>query len=47
MKLHTKPSWLSADVQVRIKSPPILLIKAEEKEDKVSNLTKVNMWRNP
>ena len=42
-----KENWISADVQARIEPPPITLIKAELEEERVSNIIKVKMQRNP
>ena len=47
MKIGSNPKWLSSDVQARIETPLIPLIKAELEEEKSSNITKVNMRRNP
>ena len=46
MNIHTNPNWISDDVQALIDPPNILLINAETKEEKESNIIKVKMrWK--
>ena len=39
--------WISADMQVSIKPPPIPLIKVGLYDDLTTHIIKVNMQRNP
>ena len=45
--MNTSAPWLSAEIQALIESPLIPLIKVELEEKKATNITKVNIWRNP
>ena len=47
MNIHTKPAWLSADVQAHIYPPPILLIKSVTEEVNKCDIIKINMRQNP
>ena len=40
-------TWLSADIQARIKPPPIPIIKLEVDDERTTNIIKVKMRRNP
>ena len=47
MKIHPNPNWLSADVQARIEPPSFPLIKAELEEEKLSDIIKIKIHREP
>ena len=47
MKIGSNPNWPSFDFQTRIDPSPITIIKKRKKEEKASNIIRVNMCRNP
>ena len=47
MKLVSNSNCLSANVQEFIDTSPIPMIKAEDEEEKSSNIIKIKMRRNP
>ena len=44
--MKTSPVWISAEVQVRIESPPILLVKKEPKKFNKYDIIKIKKRRN-
>ena len=43
IKIHSKPNWLSSDIQAHIETLPIPLIRLDTEEEKSSNIIEVKM----